>query len=287
MCFSGEGYETRARSVVIMLEMALKTLREAGTLLGSFDRKTMNIDDMDWNCTSDYAFALPWDRGLACSTVLVPDYTFWAWPEAGLIPDFKTIARKLNAIHDAGDAEMKMCGWAGDPGMNLQRPWFLDYAKRFPRLFDFVTPTAKVGSGAGRISMEAQAKRWACTIDLPARGFSSRVPLLLHSGRPMLSIERAPFGRYHFTDNVWYAKKMIAGINYLPVTFNFTNIEEAANVALSEQGRNIGAQAKIFAERDLTTEAAIQGLADILKGIAGFAAQGGADMGSPYVEFPR
>lgn len=260
MCFAGEGFETRARSAVIMIEMALKILHENKTTLANFDHKSLHIGDMA-DCEADFAYSLPWDVKESCRTILVPDFTFWAWPEAGLSPNFKTIVKNLHQIQEDKAPQLEKCGWAGNPRMSQQRPYFIDTAKAYPDKFEFITPDSLTGTGGGRISMENQARRWACVIDLPAFGFSGRVPMLLHTGRPLLSLERSRWGGGHFTDKVWYAKKLIAGLHYLPVNANLTNLEATAKLALSDVGRRIGEQGLKLAQQELTTEKAINGLA--------------------------
>ena len=63
--------------------------------------------------------------------------------------------------------------------------------RQHPRLFALheVKPL-KVADPSRRFSWESQVREWSCLVDLVGGGYSGRVPLLLHTGRPLLYIER-------------------------------------------------------------------------------------------------
>ena len=87
-------------------------------------------------------------------------------------------------------------------------------------------------------------------VDLPGGGYSGRVPLLLHTGRPVLMVEREPGGG-HFVDRVWYSDLLVPDVHFIPVFANLTNLRAAAKRALSEEGTAIGMNAQKLAKQKL------------------------------------
>ena len=102
-------------------------------------------------------------------------------------------------------------------------------------------------------------------VDVPGGGGSMRVPLLLHTGRPVLMIERPGGGGGHFVDRTWYSDLLIPNVHYIPVFSNMTNLKAAARRALSAEGTKIGINAQHLAKQNLTTAAAIEYIATILR----------------------
>merc|ERR1719240_518443 len=128
-------------------------------------------------------------------------------------------------------------------------------------MFEVISPSNPTGTGGGRISMETQAQQWACMVDLPALGYSGRVPMLLHTGRPVLMVERDSAG--HFTDRTWYANMLQPNVHYIPVNHDLSNLEEAAKKALSKEGLEIAFNAQRLAADKLTKAAAIERIASL------------------------
>jgi len=107
--------------------------------------------------------------------------------------------------------------------------------------------------------MEDQVKRWACFIDLPAFGFDGRVPYLLHSGRPILLVERPP----PFENN-WYAAQLKPWEHYVPVKSDLSDLEAKTQIALSSRGKEIAARALQLAQSHISFDAAVEKFAEEL-----------------------
>lgn len=280
LCLEGRGFQSRATTSVAMIQEAVNLLQQAGTPIRDFDvRKIYAGDNFIKNLTSrlgpmkddvlekiacdyDYAYSLPWTFAETCRTQLLPDFTFDNWVEAGLLPDFTSLTTRLHDISN-NPAEKQVCGWAGNPKSNYKRQEFAKLAS--PSLFEVISPSINHGTGGGRLTMEAQTQQWACMVDLPGNGYSGRVPMLLHTGRPLLMVDRDGAG--HFTDRVWYADMLKPNLHYIPVYSNFSNLEEAAKKALSEEGLQIAARAQRLAADNLTRHAAIEHIATLLAAI--------------------
>merc|ERR1740129_1306429 len=100
--------------------------------------------------------------------------------------------------------------------------------------------------------MEEQTRLWACLIDVPCQGYSGRVPMLMHSGRPVIMIQR-PRGAKdqtdYFVDNTWYGQFMEAWVHYIPLKADMSNLKNVTKVALGDVGRKIADNALKMARR--------------------------------------
>jgi len=177
LCITGKGFQTRGQSTVEMIKDAVRSLDKDCKSLSPFGHKTIFTADTS-DCSHDMAFSAVDKWGDGCKTKLIPDFSFYKWPEAGLLPDYKSLTSVLASLSSHPAAEQR-CGWVGNMNMSAVRRQF---ASQFEHsaLFDIVTPESNSGPGGqgGRISMEDQVKRWACFVELPARGYSGRVPYL-------------------------------------------------------------------------------------------------------------
>jgi len=190
LCVQGNGYESKATSTIAMIFEAIELLKKhRSQSLPPFSMKTISISDIDKTCKSDFAYSIPWKAPRGCTTRLVPDFTFWKWPEAGFLPDYASVTRKLNDI-SRSRALSRKCGWAGGVGTKPRRAEFVGLVKDFQNVDIVISESIDQKDAPGAWSMEKQAKEWACMIDLPGYGFSGRVPMLLHTGRPLLALER-------------------------------------------------------------------------------------------------
>lgn len=269
LCVRGYSIQSRDLSTVFMLQQALNLLDRPSGGLASFSYMRLNLGDMA-PCDTDLAYALPQLPPTDCAARLIPDFTFKEWPEAGLLPNYTTIVKKLAGIA-ASPAARSRCGWAGRMTTHPQRKLFVALANKSD-VVEAIAPKAKTGTGNGRISMEDQVSRWPCLIDLPGKGYSGRVPMLLHSGRPLLMVARTEAA----TDNVWYTSaledKLVAWEHYIPVAYNLSDMEERARWTLdpknAEAVQKIVENARRFASTHLTLDAAVQFLAEQLAAAA-------------------
>ena len=112
------------------------------------------------------------------------------------------------------------------------------------------------------LSMRAMIRRWACLVDLPGAGYSGRVPLLLHSSRPVLYAER----KHH----AFYYSSLQPFVHYVPVASNLSDLVDKAKWVRDNpiEASQIGARAQAFAQRHLTLDAAIDVLLTALRELA-------------------
>ena len=120
--------------------------------------------------------------------------------------------------------------------------------------------------------MTKLVERYGCMIDLPGVGYSGRLPLLLHSGRPVLLVE-----------NEWSTwVTQVAGSeaagkgtgtglepwrSYIPVKSNLEDLVEKAKWVKDhpERARAIGLEGQRVAQTRLTHRAAVEAMAAELR----------------------
>jgi len=214
---------------------------------------------------------------------LVPDFTFVHWREAGLCPDFDTMAAKLRTLSQSPPS-LKKCGWVGAVN-NHMRVLFLNASVGSPHLLDAIWPQINEGTGPGRHSLEEQVTLYSCLLDARGgpNGYSGRVPLLLHSGRPLLYAGRS---KEHFFDRTFYTyqlpEQLKPWVHFIPIDWEGMNLVRRLHWVLSpanaEAVRNITLNAQRFAAKHLTLEAVVGYLADtLLKAAKELAEKHGAD----------
>ena len=104
------------------------------------------------------------------------------------------------------------------------------------------------------LSMQSQAKRWRCMVDVKGAGFSVRVPILLFSGRPLLFVERPGLRTFHEAES--FPRPWRAWAHYVPVAANMSDLVERARWLLSHpvEADEIGRRALRYADCFLTAE---------------------------------
>eukprot|EP00413_Alexandrium_margalefii_P029967 CAMPEP_0204551414 /NCGR_PEP_ID=MMETSP0661-20131031/25858_1 /ASSEMBLY_ACC=CAM_ASM_000606 /TAXON_ID=109239 /ORGANISM="Alexandrium margalefi, Strain AMGDE01CS-322" /LENGTH=253 /DNA_ID=CAMNT_0051558409 /DNA_START=64 /DNA_END=825 /DNA_ORIENTATION=+ len=248
-----------------MVQEAAAVLRKSRKALSAFGEKVICIRD-NCPCTADFGYSFRyWDK--KCGRP-VPDFTLWKWPEAGILPDFETVSKSIEEIGQH-EAELNVCGWVGNKGSH-GRIWnAFENATMDTSLYDVFAPGLSRRSRK-RMSMEEQAAKWACMFDVPAQGYSGRVPMLLHSNRPLLMVERLGDGGRRsgrYVDHTWYSDLLRAGEHFIPVLADFSDLAAATSRALSPEGRKVAARALQLAREKLTTKKAVEYLADVIASI--------------------
>lgn len=116
----------------------------------------------------------------------VPDFLFDAWPEVG-ISDYE---RERQAVAEAGStpAAEGVAGWIGNADTCPARRVLLALAGASPLIRATHAPWPP--DGTQRLTLVEQVQRWGMLIDLEGAGWSARLKLLLHSGRPVLLVDR-------------------------------------------------------------------------------------------------
>jgi hypothetical protein len=191
-----------------------------------------------------------------CTAIPAPDFLFDAWPEVG-ISDYEQACRE---VADAGrsPASQLVAGWIGNADTHPARRSLLALAARSPLIEGLHAPWPP--DGLERLTMCEQVARWGALIDLEGNGWSARLKLLLHSGRPVLVVDR-PWWE-------WWFPAAVPWEHYIPVRRDLADLEEQACWVVehpSEAGW-IGWTGQSFAQRVLTRERAVAEWARILAG---------------------
>ena len=214
----------------------------------------------DFACDDvDLAYAVPHER---CRARPIPDYIFTAWPTVG-IASFDAASHELARIGGTA-ARSRVCGWAGTSSVNKARGAALAIMRRprlEPRFAVHDVKPLKVTSASRRVSLAEQVQNWSCLVDVVGRGYSGRVPLLLHTGRPLLYVERAVRSFYDTPPHA-----IEPWTHYVPVRADLSDLEERAAWILThpDEAHQIARAAQAHARRYLTRDAAISALRSLL-----------------------
>lgn len=303
LCVAGHGFQSRDNGTVEMLGAAVRLLYEEGRPLPHFDDIGIHIGDADGRCNP-----LAYNVGLGCgvpdprvsrpASRAIPDFTLLRWPEEHY---FKNFTQVVTGLRNASRSppETAFCGFAGKPS-HPQRFAMFQQARKLPDLFEIfnaeetwklltheeqlarMTEQGCTGQqdcrAAPRLSLEEQVARWACLVDVRGAGYSGRVPMLLHAGRPLLLVARQHRDTEVPMDNVWYAPKLVPWVHYIPVAADLHDLE--ANARWVQQNwaaaQRIAQNAQDFAQSNLSTEVAIGDLAEKLLAAARERAAAGA-----------
>ena len=212
---------------------------------------------------------LPLRRVLSmCATpryadVPVPDWCFDAWPAAGVAAGgFDDACAALAAAGAAAPADLRL-GWHGTAHHHPSRLRLLELAAAHPdRLacFDVVGAEAAGGGAAeaAHRTLLEQVASYAYLLDVQGKGYSSRLKLLLHAGRPLF-IARRPWEEY-------YMAALVPWTHYVPVAENLGDLVERVAWADAHpaEAAAIAAAAQQFAREHLTRAAAMRALAHAL-----------------------
>jgi hypothetical protein len=185
--------------------------------------------------------------------IAAPDFVFGGWPEAGIL-DFDATCAEMTAA-GASEPETPLLGWYGNTNNVPARHKLLALAKQHLDSIHAIDvgDWHKRGDrpGVSLPNMPAQVRKFRFLIDIEGVGYSGRLKLLLHSGRPVFIQER-PWREWFFSDlQPWE--------HYVPVDRDLSNLianleRLRADPALE---RRIGESGRAFAKRFLTREAAI------------------------------
>lgn len=190
----------------------------------------------------------------------VPDFLFDGWPEVG-VPDYEEARWELAAVGERPAGHPLVCGWVGNADTSPVRRSLRAVAAKSDLLEAWHTPWPPDGSD--RLTLVEQVQRWGLLLDMEGNGWSARLKLLLHSGRPVLVVDR-PWRE-------WWFDEFVAWEHFIPVRRDLADLEDRVGWAREhsvEAGR-IGRAGQAFARRELTRERAVARWAEVLGGAAG------------------
>lgn len=258
------GYETRNESVLRLIDQADRGygLPDFAPLMVHTGDRPINSGDPSWRSLA-FATADGYDD------VPIPDFLFDGWPQVGL-GDYEE-ARSEAAAAGAASAATARVGWIGNCDTHPSR-WALHrIAEEHPDLFEVIHVTwvpdpqggDRLSTATGnQMTLEEQIRRWALLIDIEGNGWSARLKLLLHSGRPVLVQERP----WH----EWFWPQLRPMEHYVPVRRDLADVADRAQWAIQhpEEVAAIGRAGQAFALAHLTRDRAVDAWAQILTRLA-------------------
>jgi hypothetical protein len=251
-CIPLGGYETRQDSVLKLLKAA-----ERNHPLDAFGPSLIHTEDRPVSKAQDGYRSYAFCTAPGYVDVPVPDFVLWGWPEVG-IDDFDETCRRLAA---AGEhpAELDAVGWIGSCHTHPVRSLLYRLGQEHPNLLDIQrvewvqAPSGKqLSTSAGNaLSLPEQVHRWGALVDLEGAGYSGRLKLLLHSGRPVL-IQDRPWRE-------WYWEGLVAWENYVPVKRDLSDLVPRARWVQDnwQEAARIGRAGQELARRVLTRASAV------------------------------
>jgi len=245
------GYETRNPSVLKLIALAEQTseLPAFGPLLVHTGDRPINTGDPTWH-------SLAFSSAVGFFDTAVPDFLFDGWPQVGL-GDYEDAARSAAAAGMLEPETMRL-GWIGNCDTHPSRWRLHELGAAHPDLLDVHHITwvpnadgSPMATLAGnQLSLEDQVRRWGLLIDIEGNGWSARLKLLLHSGRPVFIQER-PWRE-------WFWPQLRPMEHYIPVQRDLSDLCDRVRWALdhADEAGAIGQAGQRFAQSELTREAA-------------------------------
>jgi hypothetical protein len=247
------GFQSRHDAVLDLLEQVDRehVLPEFGpVLVHTLDRPVSTVEQ-PWRsyafCTADGYLDVP-----------VPDFVFGGWPEVG-IDDFEETCW---TVQSAGDqpAQLPVTGWIGSLQTHPVRTVLQRLGQEHPDLLDvqhvdWVADPARgaLQSAAGNaLTLEEQARRWSALLDVEGKGYSGRLKLLLHSGRPVLVQDR-PWRE-------WFWDSLVPMEHYVPVRRDLSDLVTQARWVQQHphEAADIGRAGQKLARQLLTRRSAAE-----------------------------
>ncbi len=248
------GPETRHRSLLRLVEMA-----DAEIGLPTFGPLLLHTRDQPVG-----THERPWRAYSFCSStthldVPVPDFVFGGWPEVG-IHDYDETCRAVAAA-GAAPAELPVAGWVGSLATHPIRAELHRIGSEHPAQLDVQqvewgqrnADGAQLGTVTGtHLSLADQAARWGALLDVEGAGYSGRLKLLLHAGRPVLVQDRP----WH----EWWQEAFRPMEHYIPVRRDLGDLVERARWVQEHpcEAAAVGAAGQAVAKRLLSRASAAE-----------------------------
>ena len=189
-----------------------------------------------------------------------PDFNFIHWKNVGVF-DYSTTVREIRTKVDLSTCEHMKVGWVGAlNGSWHKRRVLYKLGQENPNILDIMNiggwenkkdkPHLMPGS-CKYLSYVELAQKYAILIDIEGGGYSGRLKYLMHSGRPVIIVERVPKEFFYPFMKPWE--------HYIPVENDLSDLLEKTRWIIEnyEEAAQIGANAKQFAEKYLTLDYAM------------------------------
>jgi hypothetical protein len=255
--YFNDAHQSRQEATTHMILDALKTIKYEV-------RKNHKVTFY----TSDHPPPDPAHRVLSYSAlkesknvVAVPDFSFWSWPDVGILDYSQTVDQVLAASEHPPQDERLF--WIGNTATSPMRTRLMEIAAQDPRILATDVTWVKEGRaerwasekqmdtlGSNYVSLPDHC-RYKYLIDVEGIGYSARLKLLLFSARPLFLQER-PCREFYFD-------RIKPFSHYIPVDHDLSNLSAQLDWAQAhpDECAQIAANAQAFARQHLTREAAI------------------------------
>lgn len=204
--------------------------------------------------------------------VAIPDFMFHR-PHA-TEPDWDQLTAKV-ASAAMTPPESQLLGWIGNPASVPARYRLLRWGEANPELGEIWASGVAAGRRSRRrfsriarrrqhadISLSDQAKLWSYFIDVEGAGYSGRLKLQLHAGRPVLVADR-PW-------NEWWFGDLVPFEHYIPVRRDLRDLTQRVRWARenADAASAIGRNGQAYAQKMLTKRRALERWAEVLHDVA-------------------
>ncbi len=201
--------------------------------------------------------------------IAVPDNVFDHWRNAGM-PDYEETCAQIRAAGKK-TPQKNVAGWIGNAHMHQTRINLLQMAQEHPAELEAINtgvwkpapnlPRFEVGQGR-YYSLPEQVEMYAFLLDVEGNGWSGRLKLLFHTGRPVL-IQDRPWEEFYFP-------QVKAFEHYVPVAADMSDLVQQVQWLQGnpEEGDRIARNAQTFAMQHLTRAAALEAWARTLRSLS-------------------
>lgn len=252
-----KGWGYRNSNSISMFMRAFNIIREGITFDFSLDI-----------CTDDGAYTddvLAYANREGKNAVLIPDFVFAGWPECG-IDNYDETCKQI-AEAGAKPYIYNKIFWIGNSSTNRIREELMikgDTNNNFEFISMNWTGYEKREDRVSRLRATKYVSlpdhtQYKYLIDVPGYGYSARVKLLMFSNRPLFYVARA--------EEEFYMKDLKPYVHYIPVKADLSDLEEQYQWAEEhpQEAKQIAANALEYAQKNLTSKAAIIKYATILE----------------------
>lgn len=200
--------------------------------------------------------------------VPIPDWCFDAWPEAGVAEGgYDEACAELAGAGAAPPTEGNRLSWCGTQHHHPSRLKLVQIAAEHAARFavnNVVDRPIEGGSGgtqARHLSLADQTRRYGYLLDIQGKGYSSRLKLLLHTGRPVFVVQR-PWREF-------YMSALEPLKHYIPVKEDLSDLIAMLDWADTHaaEAAAIGSAGQVFAQTHLTKAAALAALSGAIKAL--------------------
>ena len=247
------GFQSRHVAVLDLLDRADSehVIPEFGPVLIHTLDRPVSTSRQPWRsyafCTADGYLDVP-----------VPDFVFGGWPEVG-IDDFDETCWSVQSAGEQA-AELPVTGWIGSVQTHPVREVLLRLGQEHPHLLEVSQVDWVPGARPGRLrsaqvnslTLDEQARRWSALLDVEGKGYSGRLKLLLHSGRPVLVQDR-PWRE-------WFWDSLVPMEHYVPVRRDLSDLVTQARWVQQhpQEAAQIGLAGQKLAHQLLTRRSAVE-----------------------------